>query len=305
MIIDIHSHLGDILHPNGGDVIFREGIPEFTGTDTIAFAAENLYRIPEELADISDDERLRLLGESSQIRSATASLENMGKSLEDTGIVKTACMPIPPYVCFEDLNKVAKQDDRIIPFTGLDFTRPEKIAQDLERDVKNGAKGLKIHPIIQKTPANSEIIVTAVAAFSSYGLPLLLHSGFSSYYVNEEQTTHQTIEHGAISPLEKLVCRFDSVPFIIGHAGLFEVEEVISRLSPLKNTWVDISFQSPESIQALICAFGPERVMYASDWPWGDRVTPIKAVKAACNGDAGLEHLIFYENAVQLLALDT
>ena len=26
MIIDIHSHLGDILYPNGGQLIFKQGV---------------------------------------------------------------------------------------------------------------------------------------------------------------------------------------------------------------------------------------------------------------------------------------
>jgi len=25
MIIDVHSHLGDILYPNGGDLIYKKG----------------------------------------------------------------------------------------------------------------------------------------------------------------------------------------------------------------------------------------------------------------------------------------
>lgn len=304
MIIDIHSHLGNILYPNGGDTIFKTGIPEFSEIDTITLAAQDLYRVPEELYKDNEDEFLTILGEGSQSRCFTATLENMQKSLVGIPIVKTACMPVPPHVVFEDLKAATKLDDRIIAFTGVDFTHPARITQQLEKDVANGAKGLKLHPIIQKTPANSEAVFSAVQTFSSHNLPVLVHCGKSSYYVNEERTSRQTVEFGSISPIAELVSQFQDVSFILGHAGLFEVEELISRLSRQKNTWVDISFQSPETIETLITAFGPERILFASDWPWGDRTTPIKTVKAACRGDAGLEHLIFYENAANLLTLN-
>jgi hypothetical protein len=96
---------------------------------------------------------------------------------------------------------------------------------------------------------------------------------------------------------------FPGVKFIAGHAGLFEVGDVIELLGGFKNVSVDVSFQSPATIRRLVGALGAERVLYGSDWPWGSRITAIKAVKKACRGDRGLERRIFYENASELLRL--
>ena len=87
-------------------------------------------------------------------------------------------------------------------------------------------------------------------------------------------------------------------------AGLEDVDDTIELLAGLKNVSVDISFQSPGKIRELIKAFGAERVLYASDWPYGNRIPAVKAVKAACRGDWDLERLIFYENAATLLGMD-
>ncbi len=38
MIIDIHTHLGDILNPGGGDLIFQENIRKQIGFDMISFS---------------------------------------------------------------------------------------------------------------------------------------------------------------------------------------------------------------------------------------------------------------------------
>jgi len=79
---------------------------------------------------------------------------------------------------------------------------------------------------------------------------------------------------------------------------------VISMLRGFPNVSVDISFQSPEKIRDLLNSFGPGRVMYGSDWPWGGRKTPVKTVKIACRGDRALERKILYENAAGLLKME-
>jgi hypothetical protein len=51
----------------------------------------------------------------------------------------------------------------------------------------------------------------------------------------------------------------------------------------------------------LLSVFGQERVMYASDWPYGNQKPAVKIIKKACCGDKSLERRIFYENAAILL----
>ncbi len=100
-----------------------------------------------------------------------------------------------------------------------------------------------------------------------------------------------------------LVATFPGVSFIAGHAGLFQYHDVMALLGKFKNVMVDTSFQSPEHVHRLLSVFGPERVMYASDWPYGNRIPAVNIVKKACKGDKGLESRILYENAASLLAL--
>ncbi|WP_167320883.1 amidohydrolase family protein [Desulfosudis oleivorans] len=52
-----------------------------------------------------------------------------------------------------------------------------------------------------------------------------------------------------------------------------------------------------------IFLFGPERVLFGSDWLFGNPEPMIKIVKAACRSDAGLARRVFYDNAAQLLGL--
>ena len=244
-----------------------------------------------------------MITKAGQARNAYGTLENMQLSMTEAGVIKTACMPIAPYLTFEDLRKAQGLDPGIMPFTGVDFTSSDSMEQQLKGDVVQGARGLKLHPIIQKEPLDSQKTFDAVEVFSRFNLPILFHSGVTSYYLGAEQETHEVPSYGETAYARKLVAAFPQVTFIVGHAGIFQYKETIGMLSGFKNAYVDTSFQPPDRIRELIKAFGPERVMYASDWPWGDRKASVAAAKKACKGDRSLEKLIYYENAARLLGL--
>ena len=74
-------------------------------------------------------------------------------------------------------------------------------------------------------------------------------------------------------------------------------------LGGFANVMVDTSFQSPGHVRELLAVFGPDRVLFASDWPFGNRKPAVRIVKKACQGDKSLEKRIFYENAASVLGM--
>ncbi|MFZ5570444.1 MAG: amidohydrolase family protein [Thermodesulfobacteriota bacterium] len=304
MIIDIHTHLGDILHPGGGALIHRKAVQKRFLYDVVTQSEMLCHRGISDSVDAWLYEKLRTrVTKSSRARNATASLENMRISMNAAGVDLSACMPIPPHVSFDDLHKACQTENRIIPFTGVDYTTDKNVQESLARDVSMGARGLKLHPIIQRMPLNSPKTMRAVEAFSVHRLPVLFHCGVSSYYLEPGRDERENSSLGRIADARELVAAFPNVAFIAGHAGLFEYRDVMDSLSGFKNVMVDISFQSPEHVRRLLGVFGPERVLYASDWPYGNREPAIRIVKKACRGDRALERRIFYENAAGLLGL--
>ncbi len=306
-IIDIHSHLGDILYHCGGNVICKEGLPDRNLFDT-GFKLRNLIDAGFYAALIyyqhKGEQPPHLIREwgtySNRQRNFVASVENMAKSLDASGVTQTCCLPIPPYVTFEDIQKA--DDQRIIPFTGIDFTKEYDLEGTLAKQVQEGAKGMKLHPIVQKVALSDRRLREAVEIFSVHNLPILFHSGVTSYYHGKEKEKQEP-RNGNIPEAERLIRDFPNVNFIVGHAGGIEVGEVISRLSTYENAYVDTSFQSPERIHQLVNAFGSERVLFASDWPYGDRKMSIKMIKLACKEENRLREKIFYRNAATLLGL--
>ena len=244
-----------------------------------------------------------MVTKAARARNASATLENMRRSMDESHVDRTACMPIAPHVTFEDLLKAQQIDPGVIPFTTVDFTRQYDFTAALREDVARGAKGLKLHPIIQKEPLTSERTFSVVEAFAPHDLPIMLHTGVQSYYLGAEENVNQNPAYGELQDAKPLVAAFPKVAFIAGHAGMFQYKEAMELLAKFKNVYVDISFQPPEKIRELIKAFGPERVMYGSDYPWGERKAAIASTKKACKGDKAIENLLYYLNAAKLLKL--
>jgi predicted TIM-barrel fold metal-dependent hydrolase len=302
MIIDIHTHLGDILYPNGGELIDQKNVRKKIFFDVISLSEFLLHT---GISDAMDQWLYKkiytLVTRASRARNATATLENMRQSMDETGVVKSVCMPIPPYLTFDDLEKARQKDDGIIAFTGIDYTRKYDMTSALKADVSKGAKGIKLHPIIQRASMDNRKTFEAMEAFAPFQLPVLFHCGISSYYLGTEQQQKENAVFGEIAYARELVANFPNITFIAGHAGLFQYRDVMDLLGGFKNVMVDTSVQSPGHVKKLLNVFGPERVMYASDWPFGNRKSAIKIVKKACQGDKSLESRIFYENAAALL----
>jgi hypothetical protein len=301
-IIDAHSHLGDILELGGGELISKRGVVKQRVYDPIERSERDLHAGPIALGRLLHRLAGRWVTRAERARNATATLENLAHSLDATGISHTVALPVPPYVTFADLAPAAAQDPRVIPFTGVDYTRGEDSGPGLDADVAAGARGLKLHPIIQNVPLTSTATRAAVEAFAVHDLPVLFHCGISSYYLGADRAREQP-RYGAIPDAVALVRDFPRVRFIAGHAGLFEVREVMALLGGLPNVSVDTSIQSVATVRELIATFGPERVLFASDWPYGNRPPAVAIAKAACRGDRDLERRIFYENAAELLGV--
>lgn len=301
MIIDAHSHLGDILNRGGGELIYRKGVRMPAMMDPQALS-ESLMMRNLGLGKLLYYACMTQATRAERARNSTATLENMRESLDGTDIAHTVCLPIAPHVTFKDLIGAAAHDDRIVPFTTVDFDDMSSMEESLREDVRDGARGLKLHPVIQRVSPTDERTSRVLEAFQPLGRPVLVHAGKSQYYLGDEK--HRNVAaFGSIKPIAHMVRNFPGIRFVVGHAGLFWHREVRALMGGLKNVWVDTSFQSPYTIRKLIRSFGAERVMYASDWPYGNRKPHLRTVRAACRGDASLERMIFFENAASLLGI--
>lgn len=299
-IIDAHGHIGDILYPGGGELILKTGIKfpssflEWLLCERVLYRETPLFRTAERLSPYWSVRRERG-------RNRAATLENLRRSLDGTNIVKCVCAPVAPNVTYDDLLTASRDEARIIPFTSPDFTSGN-MWEKLTSDLKRGAMGVKIHPIIQGLAADSEQVMSAVDTAAPFSVPILLHAGPARYYLPRENKPCYA-DNSSVEKIARLIASFPNVSFIVGHAGLDDYKKVLELMPRYKNVYVDTSFQNPESIRALIEVLGGERVLFASDWHYGLRKPAIKTVLEACRGDEGLQKRVFYDNAAELLKI--
>lgn len=310
MIIDIHMHLGDILHIGGGAAIYQNAImpTQFNiqkfEEDILRFNSCSLTKYF--FAKYDDSYTL-----SVQKRIQAANLKNLGayysllsqfsQRLFGDNIIKSCCMPVSPYVVFKDIYVVSHSESRLLPFTSINPNSSidnacVEISAQLDK-----CFGLKLHPIIQGIPFNSARTYSILDIFAKTGKPVLFHAGASRYYLgNERNLQHCELDNPYAA--EEMIRRYPSIPFIIGHSGIAEYQEWAALLKEYDNVYVDITVQPVSAIKKLISWYGEDRVLFATDWPC---VNPKTTLNIICKTltDSQLEKCLF-SNASTLLNLD-
>ncbi len=309
-IIDVHAHLGDLLYPNGGDLIEKVGVKKPSGFELLGFMEQlytwqpqvmnRVYALLPESVNKAIEARTDREGIA---RNRLGTRENLRAELDRYGIDHCVLLPVYPHVSFQDLWSATQKDNTLIPFTGPDFDHLDQLEEKLAHDVAAGAKGMKIHPILQKVGMDDERMKQVIEAFQPYDLPILFHTGYANYYLDPAEAHMQNSNFGEIEPLVDLVRAFPKAKFIVGHAALDRVWDMMPMFKEFENVWVDVSFQNTPTIKVLIETLGAEKVMYGSDWPWGRIDTSLMRVEKACAGDQAVRQRLFYDNAAELMRL--
>jgi hypothetical protein len=300
MIVDTHAHVGDVLW--GRNITFRQNVVKRDHHNYLEKLEENdNLPYPEFLEMLEKDKEslLEAVLNEEQARNNIATLENLQASLDENKVDKVWVLPIVPRVPFEEVLAASKLDDRIVPFTGIDFMLGEKAADKALADVAHGARGLKVHPILQQEEMDNEIVISVLEAWKKTGLPVIFHT-YSYEYYHPEQGYRNSPENGSNPKFVELAARFPELTMIAAHAGgPFLFDEIIEG-KDLPNLYVDTSFQTEEVIRKFLKEFGPERVLLGSDWPWGYEGVAIRLARKACGDDAGVMEQLMYKNAQRI-----
>lgn len=137
----------------------------------------------------------------------------------------------------------------------------EQIFEEVEWCVKNGFKGVKLHPDFQKfyiDGENAEKIYRAVGD----KLPILFHTGDDRY------------EYSKPMRLAKIAKKYKNVRFIGAHFGGYRCWDELDCYKGLDNVYFDTSsslpFISAETAAKLIRKFGVEKFFFGTDFPMWD-----------------------------------
>lgn len=147
-----------------------------------------------------------------------------------------------------------------VAFIGMHQDYPH-MEEELIRARQHGAKGVKIHPDIQKVDIDDPRLCKLYSLLSGSGLPVCLHMG------------DNRVDYRFSSPdkLLKVAKMYPNVRFIAAHLGAYKAWQKSAQLAELPNVWFDSSsvlwaLEEGRAME-LIRLFGVERIFFGTDYP--------------------------------------
>lgn len=156
------------------------------------------------------------------------------------------------------LRLCADHQDRLSCYATANPWRGAEAVEEIERALDLGAVAIKLDPYrqgFQPVEGTADAVLALAAARS---VPVYVHSG------TPVSCTPYQIAH--------LAERFPEVPVILGRAGKTDFKgDAVDALAAVPNLYGDTAHDFPlTGIRAQLDAAGPSRVVFSSDFPYGD-----------------------------------
>ena len=199
----------------------------------------------------------------------TVTGEEVVEMMDEEKIDKSIVFNLTPFSQVKDhdyskaneevAKEVKKFPDRLIGFARTNPWMKEKAVKDLEYAVKVlGLKGLKLHPTIDWFGANSDIVFPLAELCGKLGVPINMH----------------TYEPPKALPalVGDLAEKFPDTKIIMTHMGgsLYFGEAIIVAKN-LENLYLNTAgVYQPQIIKIAVDKLGANRIIFGSDFPWGN-----------------------------------
>lgn len=299
-IIDFHGHLGDIFL--GHNVSFKTNLPKPQAFHDHFY--ENGQSGFNFRAAGKSAEALQTRIQQGQRRTQHGTLENIAADLTEAEAAYMVLLPVLPQTSFEEYRAASLLDQRLLTFTSADYTlKQEDMTAKLKQDIALGAKGLKLHSILQNVPLCDERTCKAVEVFGEAGLPIYVHVGESYYYTLEQTNYHCPAEYGRLEYFLELVQRYPDFDFIAAHCANQLTEELARGINGSKHVYTDTTFCSAARIAKSVELLGAEQVLFGTDYPFTTLADSLPVVCEALGADAEVLDHVLYQNAARLLHL--
>jgi uncharacterized protein len=150
------------------------------------------------------------------------------------------------------LRWAAESDGRLYPYCRLD--PGDDAVTEAERCVALGARGIKLHPRAQAFGFGDHALESIWKVASDARVPILIHAGRGM---------------PRMDPLADLALRYPEVVVVLAHAAIADQAMFASRLADHPNAFYDTATFSVFDQLALFACVPVERIVFASDVPYG------------------------------------
>jgi hypothetical protein len=227
----------------------------------------------------------------------THTFPNLDREMELLNISKSVILPVDLFNS-KNTERILRLKDRLnkkhILFASVDPKFPGA-ENRLEKHIKNGAVGLKLHPLMQTVRPTNKIVISLCKIAGEHGMPVLFHSGWGPL------TPRWQWHYSNFSDFASLIKMCHDTKIILGHAGSISYKEAIKIAVKYENVYLELSGQCPTSIREMIDKLGDDRLLFGSDWPYYPIVFPMAKVLLATEGRPKSREKILKLNAEKLL----
>lgn len=201
--------------------------------------------------------------------------------------------------------EVARGEPRLVPFIGLDpsVMSPAEMRDELEACADGGARGVKLHPIVQRLAPNHPALWPVYELAQGLGLPVLFHSGaFGRNPWNDLARPRAFAD---------VLEAFPDLPVVLAHLGHGHFDEARALADRFPRILLDtcgtitsaaVPWRLADAeVVARLRALGIERVCFGSDYPWFDPAADAAHLARLPGLTAGEREAILEGNARRLL----
>lgn len=222
------------------------------------------------------------------------------------GIDHSICLPVATKAnqtpdIIEFAAKINQQYPQLTCFAGI-FPQAKDMPQMIEKAVRFGLKGIKIHPQYQEIYMDDPCIFELMRIATEYSLPVVYHAG-------KDLGLMHMPTFGAPDCTARLMDKLESAgitdyKLCAAHLGGFDCWDDVEKYLVGRNIYLDTSFIAgyipDEQARRIILNHGTDKILFGSDCPWQNGQDTAAYVRSLQLGDAA-ERLIFSENVKKLL----
>lgn len=193
---------------------------------------------------------------------------DLKEAMNEAGVDYAVIIAHPQMIPNELVLEAAQEDPRMIAAVNLP-PGTLRVKATLKKFHDRGARLLKIHPAADGEKPDAKHYQTLLATASDLGIPVILHTGCIHSHL-----LYKDPEMGRAELFEPWFEKFPKTQFILAHMNFHAPVTAMDLAQKYENLWVDTSWQPAETIGEAVRRIGPERVLFATDWPFmGNNLT--------------------------------
>jgi predicted TIM-barrel fold metal-dependent hydrolase len=180
---------------------------------------------------------------------------------------------------------------------------PQRNVEHLREMAERGARGVKLHPVLQQFEAADPRMHPVYRACAEMGLTVLSHTG----------PARDGAPFAEISAFTPMLAAFPGLTVLLAHLGGAQWQDTLAVAEAFPNVAFDLceiiewmgAPNAPTAAQlaGLIRDIGPERVVLASDYPWYEPAHTAELVLSLPVLSQMEKNAILGENAARILGL--